>query len=109
MEGGRILVVDDEPSIVDAVGTALRYGGFEVREERTGRRRSGGKLFGKVGRERVDRSLALRAIEREREEHDRRDGEDDAEAEDCVDEDRVRVMVAPCSSLPVLSVFPPSM
>ncbi len=33
----RILVVDDEPSIVDAVATALRYEGFEVREERTGR------------------------------------------------------------------------
>jgi two-component system OmpR family response regulator len=35
--GGRILVVDDEPSIVDAVATALRYEGFEVREEGTGR------------------------------------------------------------------------
>ena len=35
--GGRILVVDDEPSIVDAVATALRYEGFEVREEVTGR------------------------------------------------------------------------
>jgi two-component system OmpR family response regulator len=34
---GRILVVDDEPSIVDAVATALRYEGFDVREERTGR------------------------------------------------------------------------
>ena len=34
---GRILVVDDEPSIVDAVATALRYEGFEVREEGTGR------------------------------------------------------------------------
>jgi two-component system OmpR family response regulator len=33
----RILVVDDEPSIVDAVGTALRYEGFEVDEARTGR------------------------------------------------------------------------
>jgi two-component system OmpR family response regulator len=32
-----VLVVDDEPSIVDAVGTALRYEGFEVREARTGR------------------------------------------------------------------------
>jgi two-component system, OmpR family, response regulator len=32
----RILVVDDEPSIVDAVATALRYEGFEVREEGTG-------------------------------------------------------------------------
>jgi len=35
--GGRILVVDDEPSIVDAVATALRYEGFDVREESTGR------------------------------------------------------------------------
>ena len=35
--GGKILVVDDEPSIVDAVATALRYEGFEVREEVTGR------------------------------------------------------------------------
>ena len=34
---GRILVVDDESSIVDAVATALRYEGFEVREEGTGR------------------------------------------------------------------------
>ena len=33
----RILVVDDEPSIVDAVATALRYEGFVVREEGTGR------------------------------------------------------------------------
>ena len=33
----RILVVDDEPSIVDAVATALRYEGFEVLEEATGR------------------------------------------------------------------------
>ncbi len=33
----RILVVDDEPSIVDAVATALRYEGFEVREEASGR------------------------------------------------------------------------
>ena len=30
--GGRILVVDDEPSIVDAVATALRYEGFDVDE-----------------------------------------------------------------------------
>jgi len=34
---GRIVVVDDEPSIVDAVATALRYEGFDVREEGTGR------------------------------------------------------------------------
>ena len=33
----RILVVDDEPSIVDAVGTALRYEGFEVEEAMNGR------------------------------------------------------------------------
>ena len=35
--GAKILVVDDEPSIVDAVATALRYEGFEVREASTGR------------------------------------------------------------------------
>ena len=34
---GRILVVDDEPSIVDAVATALRYEGFEVDEATKGR------------------------------------------------------------------------
>ncbi len=34
---GRILVVDDEPSIVDAVSTALRYEGFDVREALNGR------------------------------------------------------------------------
>jgi CheY-like chemotaxis protein len=34
--GRRILVVDDEPSIVDAVATALRYEGFEVEEATTG-------------------------------------------------------------------------
>jgi two-component system, OmpR family, response regulator len=33
----RILVVDDEPSIVDAVATALRYEGYEVDEAATGR------------------------------------------------------------------------
>jgi two-component system, OmpR family, response regulator len=33
----RILVVDDEPSIVDAVATALRYEGFDVEEATTGR------------------------------------------------------------------------
>jgi two-component system OmpR family response regulator len=33
----RILVVDDESSIVDAVGTALRYEGYEVEEASTGR------------------------------------------------------------------------
>jgi two-component system, OmpR family, response regulator len=35
--GRRILVVDDEASIVDAVATALRYEGFEVEEAATGR------------------------------------------------------------------------
>jgi two-component system OmpR family response regulator len=35
----RILVVDDEPSIVDAVATSLRYEGFDV--ERGGQRPSG--------------------------------------------------------------------
>jgi two-component system, OmpR family, response regulator len=33
----RILVVDDEPSIVDAVSTSLRYEGFEVEEATSGR------------------------------------------------------------------------
>jgi two-component system OmpR family response regulator len=33
----RVLVVDDEPSIVDAVATSLRYEGFDVEEVRTGR------------------------------------------------------------------------
>ncbi|MFN8222254.1 MAG: response regulator transcription factor [Gaiellales bacterium] len=33
----RVLVVDDEPSIVDAVSTALRYEGFDVVEAGTGR------------------------------------------------------------------------
>ena len=37
MSGPRILVVDDEPSIVDAVATALRYEGFEVDEATGGR------------------------------------------------------------------------
>ncbi|MDX6369379.1 MAG: two-component system, OmpR family, response regulator [Gaiellaceae bacterium] len=41
MEGNtvaaRILVVDDEPSIVDAVATALRYEGFDVDEATNGR------------------------------------------------------------------------
>ena len=37
MSGKRILVVDDEPSIVDAVATALRYEGFEVDEAKAGR------------------------------------------------------------------------
>ena len=32
----RILVVDDEPSIVDAVATALRYEGYEVEQASTG-------------------------------------------------------------------------
>jgi len=33
----RILVVDDEPSIVDAVSTSLRYEGFDVDEAKDGR------------------------------------------------------------------------
>ena len=33
----RVLVVDDEPSIVDAVATSLRYEGFDVDEAATGR------------------------------------------------------------------------
>src|SRR5687767_14106771 len=33
----QVLVVDDEASIVDAVATALRYEGFEVREAISGR------------------------------------------------------------------------
>jgi len=33
----RVLVVDDEPSIVDAVSTALRYEGFDVSEAESGR------------------------------------------------------------------------
>jgi two-component system OmpR family response regulator len=35
--GGKILVVDDEASIVDAVATALRYEGFDVEEASSGR------------------------------------------------------------------------
>jgi two-component system OmpR family response regulator len=34
----RILVVDDEPSIVDAVATSLRYEGFDVEQAADGRR-----------------------------------------------------------------------
>ena len=30
MSNGRILVVDDEPNIVDVVSMALRFQGFEV-------------------------------------------------------------------------------
>jgi two-component system OmpR family response regulator len=33
----RILVVDDEPSIVDAVSTALGYEGFDVTQAQSGR------------------------------------------------------------------------
>lgn len=33
----KVLVVDDEPSIVDAVATSLRYEGFDVQEAMTGR------------------------------------------------------------------------
>jgi two-component system OmpR family response regulator len=37
LTGQRILVVDDEPSIVDSVATSLRYEGFEVDEATNGR------------------------------------------------------------------------
>ena len=37
MTAAKILVVDDEPSIVDAVATALRYEGFQVAEAANGR------------------------------------------------------------------------
>ena len=37
MNDQRILVVDDEPSIVDAVATALRYEGYDVEEATSGR------------------------------------------------------------------------
>ena len=33
----RVLVVDDEPSIVDAIATTLRYEGFEVDQASNGR------------------------------------------------------------------------
>ena len=36
-DGRRILVVDDEQSIVDAVATALRYAGYEAEEASSGR------------------------------------------------------------------------
>jgi two-component system OmpR family response regulator len=36
-DGRRVLVVDDEPSIVDAVSTALRYEGYTVLGANTGR------------------------------------------------------------------------
>jgi two-component system OmpR family response regulator len=36
-ETTRVLVVDDEPSITDAVATALRYEGFDAREAATAR------------------------------------------------------------------------
>jgi two-component system, OmpR family, response regulator len=37
LEKSKILVADDEPSIVDAVATALRYEGYDVDEATTGR------------------------------------------------------------------------
>ena len=37
MSEHKILVVDDEPSIVDAVATALRYEDYAVEEATTGR------------------------------------------------------------------------
>jgi two-component system OmpR family response regulator len=36
-EGARILVVDDEPTIAELVATALRYEGFDVEIQHTGR------------------------------------------------------------------------
>ncbi len=36
-EKRRVLVVDDEPSILDSVATSLRYEGYEVEEAATGR------------------------------------------------------------------------
>jgi two-component system OmpR family response regulator len=45
----RILVVDDEPSITDAVATALRYEGYDVEEAATGR-----QALAAVGREKPD-------------------------------------------------------
>ena len=36
-ESHRVLVVDDEPNIVDVVSMALRYQGFEVASAGTGR------------------------------------------------------------------------
>src|SRR5579862_4559400 len=36
-EAARVLVVDDEPGIVDVVSMALRYNGFEVESAGTGR------------------------------------------------------------------------
>jgi two-component system, OmpR family, response regulator len=45
----RILVVDDEPSIVDAVATALRYEGYDVEEASTGL-----EALAAVGREEPD-------------------------------------------------------
>ena len=36
-DAARVLVVDDEPSITDAVATALRYEGFETLEVASGR------------------------------------------------------------------------
>ena len=41
--GPRVLVVDDEPSIVDAVATSLRYEGFTVDEAMTGRKALAGR------------------------------------------------------------------
>lgn len=41
----RILVIDDEPSLVDAVATIIRYEGFEVDEAATGRFGIAGAVF----------------------------------------------------------------
>jgi two-component system OmpR family response regulator len=47
--GHRILVVDDEQSIVDAVATALRYEGYQVEEASSGR-----EALGAVARQEPD-------------------------------------------------------
>ena len=44
--GVNVLVVDDEPSIVDAVATALRYEGYDVAEAPNGPSRAVGGADG---------------------------------------------------------------
>ena len=39
-QGNRVLVVDDEPNIVEVITMALRFQGFEVETAGTGARRS---------------------------------------------------------------------
>ena len=59
----RILVVDDEPSIVDAVATALRYEGYDVEEAATGREALAAvaALRARPGRARLDAARHRRA------------------------------------------------